>query len=216
MGQSWPASDGNERVLCIPQTSSFTGASPSDCLVSYPGHLLARRDLTPLLRSSGYILQPNRLGHGTLVGEEVLPRCWEAVGIFYSPTDWATGHLLRRGSYPAAEKQWVYSTAQPTGPRDTCWGGGLTPLLRSSGYILQPNRLGHGTLVGEGVLPRCWEAVGIFYSPTDWATGHLLGRRSYPSAEKLSVCSTAHWADLTNSTKRSVPSKILNCIQWWD
>ena len=36
-GQSGPVSDGNEGVLCIPQSSSITGASPSDCLVSYPG-----------------------------------------------------------------------------------------------------------------------------------------------------------------------------------
>ena len=33
-------SDSNEGVLCIPQSSSITGTSPSDCLVSYPGHLL--------------------------------------------------------------------------------------------------------------------------------------------------------------------------------
>ena len=37
-GQSEPESDDNERVLCIPQNSSITGASPSDCLVSYPGY----------------------------------------------------------------------------------------------------------------------------------------------------------------------------------
>ena len=30
--------DGNKGVLRIPQSSSFTGASPSDCLVSYPEH----------------------------------------------------------------------------------------------------------------------------------------------------------------------------------
>ena len=28
--------DGNEEVLYIPQSSSITGASPSDCLMSYP------------------------------------------------------------------------------------------------------------------------------------------------------------------------------------
>ena len=33
-------SDGNKGVLCISQSSSITGASSSDCLVSYPGHLL--------------------------------------------------------------------------------------------------------------------------------------------------------------------------------
>ena len=38
-GQSGAGSDGNEEVLCIPQSSSITEASPSDCLVSYTGHL---------------------------------------------------------------------------------------------------------------------------------------------------------------------------------
>ena len=37
--QSVPGSDGNEEVLCIPQSSRITGTSPSDCFVSYPGHL---------------------------------------------------------------------------------------------------------------------------------------------------------------------------------
>ena len=50
LGQSGPGSDGNEGVLCIPRTS------PSDHLVSYPGHLLGRR----------------------------LPLCREAVSVFYS------------------------------------------------------------------------------------------------------------------------------------
>ena len=39
-GQSEPGSDGNKEVLCIHQSSSITEASPSDCLVSYPGHSL--------------------------------------------------------------------------------------------------------------------------------------------------------------------------------
>ena len=38
--QSGPGSDGNKEILCILQNSSMTGASPSDCLVSYVGHLL--------------------------------------------------------------------------------------------------------------------------------------------------------------------------------
>ena len=41
-GQSGPGSDGNEGVLRIPQSSSTAGTSPSDCLVSYPGHSLGR------------------------------------------------------------------------------------------------------------------------------------------------------------------------------
>ena len=39
-GQSGPQSDSNEGVLCFPQNSSITETSPSDCLVSYLGHLL--------------------------------------------------------------------------------------------------------------------------------------------------------------------------------
>ena len=39
--QSEPGSDGNEGVLRIPQSSSITGISPSDCLGSYPEHSLS-------------------------------------------------------------------------------------------------------------------------------------------------------------------------------
>ena len=39
-GQSGPGSNGNEGALRIPESSSSTGTSPSDCLVSYPGHSL--------------------------------------------------------------------------------------------------------------------------------------------------------------------------------
>ena len=40
LDQSGPGNDGIKGVLCIPQSSSITGTSPSDCLVSYPEHLL--------------------------------------------------------------------------------------------------------------------------------------------------------------------------------
>ena len=39
-GWSEPWSNGNEWVLCIPQSPSITGNSPSDPLVSYPGQSL--------------------------------------------------------------------------------------------------------------------------------------------------------------------------------
>ena len=37
-GQSGPGSSGNKEIFCISESFSITGASPSDCLVSYPGH----------------------------------------------------------------------------------------------------------------------------------------------------------------------------------
>ena len=39
-GQSGSGSNGNEEMLCILKRSSITGTSPSDRLVSYPGHTL--------------------------------------------------------------------------------------------------------------------------------------------------------------------------------
>ena len=60
-GQSGPGSDGNEGVLRIPQSSSTAETSPSDCLVSYPGHSLGG-GLTPLQRCSQCILQPQLTG----------------------------------------------------------------------------------------------------------------------------------------------------------
>ena len=61
LGQSGPRSNVIEWVLRIPQSSSITEASLSDCLVSYPGHLLM-----------------------VVVG--VLPLCREAIGVFYRPS----------------------------------------------------------------------------------------------------------------------------------
>ena len=57
--QTGPVSDGNEEVLRIPQSSSITGTSASDCLVLNPGHSLV---------------------------EGVLSLCKDAVGVFYSPS----------------------------------------------------------------------------------------------------------------------------------
>ena len=58
-----PESNGNEGVLCIPQSSSITEASPTDCSVSYPG--LSLGDVLPLCRNTvGVYYGPNQLGHG--------------------------------------------------------------------------------------------------------------------------------------------------------
>ena len=45
-GQSRPGINSNEGVLCIPQSSSIAEDSPSDYLVSYPGHLLGESYLS--------------------------------------------------------------------------------------------------------------------------------------------------------------------------
>ena len=44
------ANEDTERVLHIPQSFSITGASPSDCLVSYPGHSLRESYLSAVMQ----------------------------------------------------------------------------------------------------------------------------------------------------------------------
>ena len=55
-GLSGDRSDGYKGVLHIPPSPSITGTSLSDCLVSYPEHLLVGGGVTPLHRSSQCIL----------------------------------------------------------------------------------------------------------------------------------------------------------------
>ena len=50
-GQSGTGCNGNEGVFRIPQSSSITGTSLSDCLVSYPGHLLGTSYLSAEVQS---------------------------------------------------------------------------------------------------------------------------------------------------------------------
>ena len=66
--QSGPGSNGNKDVLYIPQSSSITGTSPSDCLVSYPEHLL-QGGILPLCRGAvGVFLQPQPTGQVKEIG----------------------------------------------------------------------------------------------------------------------------------------------------
>ena len=60
-GWSEPGSDSNEGVLRAPQSPNITGTSPSDCLVSYPGHS-SGRGFTPLKKCSRCFLQPQPTG----------------------------------------------------------------------------------------------------------------------------------------------------------
>ena len=65
LGLSGPGNDGYKGVLLIPQSFSITRASPSDCLVSYPGHEL--EDSYRLCRDAvGVFYSPSRQGHAVL------------------------------------------------------------------------------------------------------------------------------------------------------
>ena len=60
-GQNGPGSNANEGVLCIPKSSCNTEGSPSDCLVSYAGHLLGEFYPSAEMQSV-CILQPQFTG----------------------------------------------------------------------------------------------------------------------------------------------------------
>ena len=57
-GQSGPGIDGNEGVLHIPQSSRTAGTSPSDCLVSTPGHWLVGGSYLSAEKQSVYSTAP--------------------------------------------------------------------------------------------------------------------------------------------------------------
>ena len=59
LGQSAPGSDGNEGILCVSQSSSITGTSPSECFVSYPGPLLGRGLYLSAELQSVYFIDPD-------------------------------------------------------------------------------------------------------------------------------------------------------------
>ena len=71
LGQSRPGSDSNEGVLPIPQSSSITGVSPSDCFMLYPGHLLWGGGFLPSAMRYQCILQPQPTGL-MLIGQKDL------------------------------------------------------------------------------------------------------------------------------------------------
>ena len=73
-GQSGPGSDGNKGVLHIPQSSSITGTSPSDCLVVVSWKLIVG-------------------------GERILLLCREAIGVFYS-SSWPGQQGVGEGAAP--------------------------------------------------------------------------------------------------------------------
>ena len=209
-GQSGPGSNGNERVLHISQSSSITEASPSDCLMSYPGHLLVGC-LTPLQTWGQCISQPQLIGA--------------------QDTRWGVGGILRM--------QLMYFTASADWATGPSWGD-LIPLQRCSQWILQPQLIGSGALpfcrdaVGvfhspswlglrthvKGILRLYRDAVGEFYCPSwlghwtlaggrgglrdavdvfhspSWLCHRTLLRWSYPSTEMQSMnfIAPADWA----------------------
>ena len=57
-GQSVPRNNGNEGLFCIPQSPSIPGTSPSDCLMSYPGHLLVGGSYSSAEKQSVYSTAP--------------------------------------------------------------------------------------------------------------------------------------------------------------
>ena len=79
-----PRSNGNECVLCIPQNSSITGFSPSDCLMSYLGHSLV--GVLPLYRDTVSVFcNPRWLGWTVGMNTEVLNDSFKEFSLRFFP-----------------------------------------------------------------------------------------------------------------------------------
>ena len=84
---SEPGSSGNERVLCIPQSSSITGVSVSEWLMSCTGHSLW--EVLPLYKASfGVFYSPSQQGEGKMCIILTLDRA----GYSSSIDEMITGH----------------------------------------------------------------------------------------------------------------------------
>ena len=121
---------GSEGVIWIPQSSSITGAKPSDYLMSYPGHLLA-------------------------VGG-VLPICRFVVGVFYSPKQ--LGHFFGGGGWlsPLQTYTWCILQPQPAGPLILSGSSDihLCDKLLIAVHTLHPHR--NYTGMRRAVLNKSW------------------------------------------------------------
>ena len=74
--QSGSGNDGNEGEIRIPQGSSITETSSSDCLVSYPGHLL----------KESYLSTEKQLVYSTAPADRAIKRTFP---YFATKSSWA-------------------------------------------------------------------------------------------------------------------------------
>ena len=126
-------------------------ASPSDCLVSYPGHMFGESYASVEMQSV-YSVAP--ADWTTLLGG-VLPLCWYAVGLFCCPswldhTPWGSLTPLLRCSR-------CLLLPQPIGPHSL--GESYPSAEMQSVFTVAP--ADWAALLG-GVLPLCRDSVGIF------------------------------------------------------
>ena len=96
-GQSGLGSNGNKEVFCIPQSSRITGASPSDCLVSYPGHSLGESYPSAEIQLVYSIAQVDwaRLQRGDsilLKAPKLEPHQWMQFSVILSTANWKRKH----------------------------------------------------------------------------------------------------------------------------
>ena len=93
--QSGPGSNGNGGVLRIPQSLSIIETSPSDCLVSYPGHSLGGSYPSAEVQSV-YSTAPVDWTSGNL-GSESNWLTWHSSGL------WLSVRMLRLGKWGETE-----------------------------------------------------------------------------------------------------------------
>ena len=142
--QSGPGSDDNEGVLCIPQSSSITWASPSDCLVSHPGHSLG--SLTLCRDAVGVYYSPGRFGN--FIGElfstktknifilffffffTIIPTAIQTYPCIFLPSYLKI--LFRRCHGQSSLKQWIHIISVSLNYKDLETQFSKIPLLNSS------------------------------------------------------------------------------------
>ena len=154
LSQSGAGSNGNKGIVCIPQSSSITGTSPSDCLVSY---------------------QDTRWGWG-------LTLCREAVSVFYSPSrlvNWLIDRTLSGATTPSLSGPGSNDNEGVLHIPPNCNTGGLPSdgLMSYPGQSLQESYPSAEMLTVYSTAPTNWAAklflVKDYTIKTDIFRGYL-------------------------------------------
>ena len=190
---SRPGNNGKGGVLRIPQSSSITEASPSDCSLSYPGQSL--RESNPSAeKQSVYSIAPadwtSRPGNNGKGGVLRIPQSSSITEASLSDRSLSYPGQSLRESNPSAEKQSVYSIA----PAD---------------WTSRPGNNGKGGVLR---IPQSSSLTEASLSDRSLSYPGQSLRDSNPSAEKQSVYSIAP-ADWTSRPGNNGKGGVLRIPQ---
>ena len=154
LGHSGPGSDVYEGVLRISRISRITGSSPSDCLVSYQGHLFREGFLLLSRDTVGVLYSPSRLGRCVCGCVCDTTKTLHYGEIFYWGSTLKFYLMIKQYSSISQQScisEWglwgiFWSLTTPNHPTSSCNGDISDMLIRTIHPFLKKYQYHHGSL----------------------------------------------------------------------